>query len=131
MDSLRPVLRVAGLMAAVAIPGLALIPLETLQRIPALCLFQLLFRWECPGCGMTRALCAALHGDLAAAWNFNRLFVVVLPSSVALAAWQVGALIWGAFQTVIRRIPLPKITGHQGQPAPRTVRPAEPARGRK
>lgn len=108
MDSLRPVLRVMGLMAAVAIPGLALIPLETLQRIPALCLFQLLFHWQCPGCGMTRALCAAMHGDIAAAWNFNSLFVVVLPSGVALAVWQVGALVWTAFRALTRRQGAPR-----------------------
>jgi len=33
---------------------------------------------QCPGCGMTRACAALLHGDLAAALHFNAFGVLVL-----------------------------------------------------
>lgn len=34
--------------------------------------------WDCPGCGATRALHAALHGDFAAALEFNAAMPVGL-----------------------------------------------------
>lgn len=33
----------------------------------------------CPGCGVTRALAALLHGQFAAAFHLNPLFVLALP----------------------------------------------------
>lgn len=32
-------------------------------RAPTLCGFKLLTTWDCPGCGLTRSLIHALHGD--------------------------------------------------------------------
>ena len=32
-------------------------------RAPGLCAFKLLTTWDCPGCGLTRSLIHALHGD--------------------------------------------------------------------
>ena len=56
---------------------LFLIPGETLQSAPDLCLFRLLLDVECWGCGMTRALRSLLHFDLTAAAAFNwRVFIV-------------------------------------------------------
>ena len=69
----------AGAVAAFAIPT------AWLEGAPTLCLWQRLLGVECPGCGMTRALSAALHGDFAAAWSFNRAVVVVLP--LAIGVW--------------------------------------------
>ena len=34
---------------------------------------------ECPGCGMTRATYATLHGDLWAAFKFNPVGMILLP----------------------------------------------------
>ena len=58
----------------------------------------LLHRWtgfDCPGCGMTRALHAALHGRWGAALRFNPLGMLVLPVVLAglgleLAGWLRG-----------------------------------------
>jgi len=34
---------------------------------------------ECPGCGSQRALHSLLHGDVAAAFGYNQLMVLMLP----------------------------------------------------
>lgn len=51
---------------------------------PAFCAFKLVSGLDCPGCGMTRALSALLHGDVDAAVLFHPLVVVVFPVMVAL-----------------------------------------------
>src|SRR5579864_6420943 len=43
------------------------------------CPLHMLTGLQCPGCGATRALYEVLHGNLAAAWAYNQLFVAVLP----------------------------------------------------
>lgn len=48
------------------------------------CLFHSLTGLNCPGCGMTRALYALLHGNVRVALKDNALFVLTL---AALAVW--------------------------------------------
>ena len=43
------------------------------------CLFHRLTGWHCPGCGMTRAAHAALHGEFAKAFYFNPVGMILLP----------------------------------------------------
>jgi len=43
------------------------------------CLFRELTGCDCPGCGGTRALHQLTHGNLAAAFQLNPLFVLLLP----------------------------------------------------
>lgn len=79
----------AGLLigAALALLGLAALAApEALLAWGPPCLFTLALGHPCPGCGMTRALLALLHGDLAAAWGHNRLSPLVLPLLLALYA---------------------------------------------
>ncbi|MBQ5876058.1 MAG: DUF2752 domain-containing protein [Alistipes sp.] len=44
-----------------------------------LCLFRNVTGQECWGCGMTRALASLAYLDFQAAWEYNRLVVVVAP----------------------------------------------------
>jgi hypothetical protein len=44
-----------------------------------LCLMALALRIPCPGCGMTRATMALLHGDLAGAFALHPLSPVIAP----------------------------------------------------
>jgi len=43
------------------------------------CLFHSLTGLQCPGCGGLRATHYLLHGDVAAAFRLNQLFVLLLP----------------------------------------------------
>jgi hypothetical protein len=54
------------------------------------CLFHSLTGLNCPGCGMTRALYALLHGNIRLALKDNALFVLAL---VALAVWSTRLLL--------------------------------------
>ncbi len=49
----------------------------------------------CPGCGGLRAVHQILHGDLAAAFQLNALFVLCLPALAFWGAWLVWQRIRG------------------------------------
>lgn len=57
---------------------------EQMASGPAFCAFKLASGLDCPGCGMTRALSALLHGDVDTAVVLHPLVVVVFPIMVAL-----------------------------------------------
>src|SRR5581483_5430175 len=47
------------------------------------CVFHAVTGWQCPGCGGLRATHQLLHGNIAAAWHFNPMVVLMAP----LAGW--------------------------------------------
>jgi len=59
--------------------GFFLIPPPWLESRRSICLIYTIFGVRCPGCGMTRALSCAMHGDFRQAVRYNPLVVVVLP----------------------------------------------------
>lgn len=61
--------------------------------MPWTCLLHEYTGLHCPGCGMTRATHAFFHGDLAAAFGFNPLGMILLPLAlVALIPELIGWL---------------------------------------
>lgn len=49
------------------------------------CPSHMLTGYDCPGCGTLRALHALMHGNIAAAWNYNAAVFFALPMIAALA----------------------------------------------
>lgn len=70
-------LRLWGLLALPA--AIYCIPKGWIMDGHAVCIFHNLTGRDCYGCGMTRALFSLLHFDPAAAWEYNRLAVIVAP----------------------------------------------------
>lgn len=72
--------RAALIVALVILPiaGMS-IPTEVIARGPTVCLIRLITGIECWGCGMTRAISALLHGELARALTFNWRVAIVFP----------------------------------------------------
>ena len=56
-----------------------LIPTSWLEKHPPICLYSAIFGVRCPGCGMSRAISCAVHGNLKKAFHYNKLVVIVLP----------------------------------------------------
>jgi hypothetical protein len=59
------------------------------------CLFHRITGLDCPGCGMTRAAHATLHGDLVEAFRLNPLGMILLPLALIgigleIAGWVRG-----------------------------------------
>ena len=48
------------------------------------CPLRLLTGWNCPGCGIQRALHAMLHGHFAEAFSYNYFFMFSIPYAVLL-----------------------------------------------
>lgn len=68
------------LLVTVLIPVvLYAIPLESICNGNTICIFTNIFGVECWGCGITRAIFSVLHFHFYDAWEYNPLFVVVLP----------------------------------------------------
>lgn len=80
------------------------------------CIFRKVTGLDCPGCGMTRATYAMLHGDLLAAFRFNPVGMILLPLAmigvgIEIIGWVRGKPLpfrlrvgrWGAtfFATVV------------------------------
>jgi hypothetical protein len=65
---------------------------------------------QCPGCGMTRALAALLHGQFTLSWHYNPLLLLLLPGLAAyfvMAYWQL--IRHGKWH--VPRLPWPVVTG--------------------
>lgn len=73
-------------VAFAALVVLAAIPQSAWGAMPSVCLFRNGLGLECFGCGMTRALSSALHGDFSHALATNAGVAVALPVLVAAVA---------------------------------------------
>ena len=68
------------------------------------CLFHRLTGLACPGCGMTRATYAALHGRFGEALRFNPLGMIVLPALGVFFGMQIPAWLRGEAQAFRWRV---------------------------
>ncbi|WP_350278979.1 DUF2752 domain-containing protein [Kribbella sp. HUAS MG21] len=84
--------RVWGL-SAVGVGGFALAGVYQLSggRIGIPCILHATTGLDCPLCGSTRMAAALLRGDLAAAWNFNAVVLVLGPLIGVAVGYQVLA----------------------------------------
>lgn len=56
-----------------------LVPATWIERHPVPCLFTVVLKMRCPGCGMVRAVSCMVHGRPQDALRYNPLVVVVAP----------------------------------------------------
>ena len=68
--------------AALVLIVFAAVPQCTWASMPAVCVFRNTVGVECLGCGMTRALSHAMHGDVRAALATNAGIAAVLPALI-------------------------------------------------
>jgi hypothetical protein len=77
--------------AGLAVVGLAVIGnlfglcdvRQLIGRLPDLCMFHVLTGWDCPGCGMGRALALLTHGEIVASLHQH-------PFGLPLVVWAAG-----------------------------------------
>lgn len=65
----------------------AILGVAVFGSIP-LCPFAIVTRHPCPGCGLTRASLAMLHGDFAQALHFHPVSLVMAPIAIAGIAYN-------------------------------------------
>lgn len=59
------------------------------------CVFRDTTGFDCPGCGMTRAANATLHGDLGTAFRFNPVGMILLPLAFLALSLEVAGWVRG------------------------------------
>lgn len=101
-----PVWRAALLITAGALLATAAVALYRRGPggMPWFCPFHELTGLHCPGCGMTRAVYALLHGDFMQAMRMNGVGIFLLP--VALVGLSLEAAGWVRGRPLAWRIPV-------------------------
>jgi hypothetical protein len=76
--------------------SLRAISVRTIDGGPTLCLYRRLTGSPCPGCGLTHSLWFLLHGQMAAAWQWNKMGILFLPAAIAfaIAGWPARRPRW-------------------------------------
>ncbi|MES2019216.1 MAG: DUF2752 domain-containing protein [Pseudomonadota bacterium] len=92
-----------GIAIAVATLGVAaLVVPELVLAVTPRCLVSMVTADLCWGCGITHAALALLHGDVAGAWAYNKLSLVVLPMLLWLY-FQHLRMIWRGARPAFRK----------------------------
>jgi hypothetical protein len=82
--------RFAAIVLAMAAAGIAAMVFffnPSSHSFYPVCQFHRITGLNCPGCGMTRALYALLHGNFSTALRDNALFLLVLAAAAARGLW--------------------------------------------
>jgi len=70
---------IALVLLAIGFAYLLYLPADHFDQGQSICLSVLLADTKCYACGMTRGIHHLIHGEFAAAWEFNKLTFIVLP----------------------------------------------------
>lgn len=95
---------IALTLAAIAAAALLRLQPTALRCVYPGCPIHAALHLLCPGCGGTRAMSALLHADLAAAWRFNALSVVLLPFAIGYLVELLRRL-WRGLPDPLPRLP--------------------------
>lgn len=76
-DKILKYLYLGGLLALPLV--LVCLPASFFDKGQSLCLSVLLLDKECVACGLTRAVQHLVHFEFDAAWQFNKLVVIIFP----------------------------------------------------
>lgn len=71
---------------------LLILPATFFDQGQSICISMVLFKQECYGCGMTRAIQHLIHFDFSTAYNYNKLAFIVFPMFVFLILKEVKKL---------------------------------------
>jgi hypothetical protein len=82
--TLSTILLLLGLLTVYLLPKTVLF-----EHKSTLCIHKIIFDFECPGCGMTRALNLVLHGSFKEAASFN---MAVFPFLIVVITYLLGYL---------------------------------------
>ncbi len=66
-------------LAGLAVAGLFYYYVNPSSGLMPRCVFHTLTGYDCPGCGLQRALHALLHGHIADAWHYNAYIFFAIP----------------------------------------------------
>lgn len=61
--------------------------------LPNVCIFRGITGLPCPGCGLTRSIVAAVHGDMAKSFSFHRLGLMTLAYILFQFVFSLGFLV--------------------------------------
>ena len=107
-------LRIAGVASAAVAAGAGVWLLRTFDPNAAgspfpPCMFHAFTGLYCIGCGLTRALHALVHGDVARAFGMNPLAMALLFLSPLLAAWKLGVWRPAAMRPLVAALSEPRL----------------------
>lgn len=85
---------IIGLVVWLALPLYLLIqPATFFDSGIAICPSKRFLNFECPGCGLTRAVQHAIHFEFQSAWQYNKLVVIILPILCLIYVHVLGRII--------------------------------------
>jgi len=97
-------------LRAARVAGIAAFFAGTIVFSIPLCPFALLTRHPCPGCGLTRATLALMHGHVADALHFHPLSIVVAPLVVVAVGYNVALYVWAGKTAAAEALQGPWVT---------------------
>jgi hypothetical protein len=95
--------------ASIVLAALLLEPSGDFVRVgpwtlPSVCTFRQMTGVPCPGCGLTRSIVAAVHGDWSASYSYHRLGLVFVLYLAMQTAYRLTWLAVEPFRAAVGRL---------------------------